>query len=65
MTCRHCQQPIERCPQQSCAVLVPGPCAGWRHVDGWHQCRMTIAEPEPGSLPVVESPSGRPEGEVA
>ena len=69
MTCRHCQQPVERCPVPCLTGLNPGPCRGWRHGDGWHYCAVTeavsLAEPEPGALPLTETPTGKPGQEVA
>ena len=64
MTCRHCREPIQRCN---------GPrdhrCAGYTHArDGMHLCRTLaepVAQPEPGTLPAVETPASKPRGEVA
>lgn len=67
MNCKHglCQQPIRRCPPQ-CGYPY---CKGWQHMDGYHHCATgglgVVAEPEPGTPAVVETPAGKPEGEVA
>jgi len=67
MTCRHpaCRQPIQRC--------APGwphhLCKGWVHsATNMHGCAhlgTDVAEPEPGTLPLVEVPTHAPDGEVA
>lgn len=70
MTCRNptCRQPVKRCQ-----ATHPGAyCRGWVHsATGMHLCHSAhfldsnVAEPEPGSLPVTEAPTSKPQGEVA
>ena len=69
MICRHCQQPIRRCP-----IPKGWQCGGkgWIHSrDGEHACHGSApglhiyAEPEPGTLPTTEAPTSKPSREVA
>lgn len=68
MTCKHCQQPIQRCPIDG-RVHARAGCKGWRHsANGYHACDSftgPVAEPEPGTLPVTEAPASKPKGAVA
>jgi hypothetical protein len=71
VNCRRatCAQPVTRCLAKhntgSCAYYL---CAGWVHTGtGAHRCAdfEGDAQPEPGTLPTVETPGGEPQGEVA
>lgn len=69
MTCRNCHQPVQRCYYQGIHGVR---CLGWVHsASTMHLCRSDdflardMADPDPGSLPVTETPASKPQGEVA